>query len=195
MAKIYYYFKISSKLLEINLLGIKSLENQILFLLNQNNFLQHQIDQSNQITFKILNSKTQLEQKSKYNDKNPRVKAVKENICKLPKDIKKSPKKKKAITERKSIFIVGDSMTKDFAEGGILEDHNAKTRTEPGFTTEDIEDLIESILRRNPDAIIIHTETNDIMNDKPMGKKIKKVVQLIEEASPDIKIIKSGLKN
>ena len=70
--------------------------------------------------FKILNSKTQLEQKSNSNDQKPRFKAVKENIKlkKLKKDIKSSPRKKKVITEKKSIFIVGDSMTKDLVEKG-----------------------------------------------------------------------------
>ena len=47
--------------------------------------------------------------------------------------------------------------------------------------------------RKNPDAIIIHSETNDVTNDKPAKKKIKKEVKLIEDTNPDIQVIISGL--
>ena len=68
-----------------------------------------------------------------------------------------------------------------------------KVRPQLGCTTEDIEDHIKLILRKNPDAIIIHFETNDVTNDKPTKKKIKKVVKLIEDTNPDIQVIISGL--
>ena len=69
-----------------------------------------------------------------------------------------------------------------------------KIRSQPGCTTEDIEDHIKSILRKiSPDAIIINLRTNDVTNDKPTKKKIKKVVSLIENTNPDIQVIISGL--
>ena len=52
MLKIYYHF-INKK--------ITLLENENSFLLNQDNFLQHQIDQNNKIRLKILNSSSQVE--------------------------------------------------------------------------------------------------------------------------------------
>ena len=63
-----------------------------------------------------------------------------------------------------------------------------KVRPQLGCTTEDIEDHIKLILRKNTDAIIIH-----VTNDKPTKKKIKKVVKLIEDTNPDIQVIISGL--
>ena len=90
------------------------LENRNSFLLNQNNFLQHQIDQNNKIILKILNNNSQVEnnlQKSdinlqKCNKKNPLVEVVKENISKLPKGIKTLQKQKKVTKERKNIFTL-----------------------------------------------------------------------------------------
>ena len=61
-------------------------ENQNSFLLNQNNFLQHHIDQNKKIILKILSKYSHVEsnyyQKSdnnlqKYNKKNPLVEVVK----------------------------------------------------------------------------------------------------------------------
>ena len=119
--------------------------------------MQHQIDQNNKIILKILNNNSQVEsnlQKSdsnlhKSNKKNPLVEVVKENISKLPKGIKTPQKQKKDTKERKNVFIIGDSMIKGLAERGISKDHNVKVRPQPGCTTEDIEDHIKPILRKD----------------------------------------------
>ena len=163
--------------------------------------MQCQIDQNNKITLKISNNNSQVESNlhksqntlHKSNKKTPLVEVVKETISKLPKGIKTSQKQKKDTKERKNVFIIGDSMIKDLAERGISKDHNVKARSQPGCTTEDIEDHIKPILRKNPDAIIIHSGTNDVTNDKPTKKKIKKVVKLIEDTNPAIQVIISGL--
>ena len=84
-------------------------------------------------------------------------------------------------------------MIKSLAERDISKDHNVKVRPQPGCTSEDIEDHIKPILRKNPDAIIIHSRTNDVTNDKPTKKKIRMVVKLIEDTNPDIQVIISGL--
>ena len=130
--------------------------------------MQHQIDQNNKIILKILSNNPQVEnnlQKSdddlqKSNEKNPLVEVVEliENISQLPKGIKTPQKQKKFTKERKTVFIIGDSMIKCLAERGISKDHNVKVRPQPGCTTEGIEDHIKPIIRKNPDAIIIHSE-------------------------------------
>ena len=114
---------------------------------------------------------------------------MKENISKLPKGIKTPQKQKKVTKEKKNVFIIVDSMVKSLAERGISEDHNVKVRPQACCTTEDIEDLIKPILRKNPDAIIIHSGTNDATNGKPTKRKIKKVVKLIEDMNPHIQLI------
>ena len=130
---------------------------------------------------KILSNNSQVEsnlQKSdnnlqKSNKKNPLVEVVKEKISKLPNGIKTPQKQKKFTKERKNVFIIGDSMIKGLAERGISKNHNVKVRPQPGCTTEDIEDHIKPTIRKNPDAIIIHSGTNDVTNDKPTKKKTK----------------------
>ena len=64
-----------------------------------------------------------------------------------------------------------------------------KIRRQPKCAAKDIVDHIKLILKKKPDVIIIHSGINDIKNDKPTKKKIKKMVQLIEEANTDIQII------
>ena len=68
-----------------------------------------------------------------------------------------------------------------------------KVRPQLVSTTEDIEDHIKLILPKDPDAIIIPSETNGVTNDKPTKKKIKKVVKVIEDTNSDIHVIISGL--
>ena len=75
-------------------------------------------------------------------------------------------------------------------EGGS-KDHNVKIRPRTGCTIEDIENHIKPILRKGSEAIIIYSGTND--KSYPTKKEINKAVQLIDEASPDIQIIISGL--
>ena len=83
-------------------------------------------------------------------------------------------------------------MIKGLAERVISKDHNVKVRPQPGCAKEDIKDHITPIIRKNPDSIIIHPGTNDVTNDKPTKKKIKKIVKLIEDANLNIQVIISG---
>ena len=82
-------------------------------------------------------------------------------------------------------------MIKGLAESGFSKDHNFTVRLQPGCITEHIKYHIKLTLPRNPDAIIIHSGTNEITNDKLTKKKIKKV-KLIEDMNHDIQVIISG---
>ena len=85
-------------------------------------------------------------------------------------------------------------MIQSLAQRGISKDHNVKVRPQPRCKTEDIEDHFKPILRKNPDAITIHSGTNDAKNDKPTKKrKKKKVIKQIEYTNPEIQVIISGL--
>ena len=83
-------------------------------------------------------------------------------------------------------------MIQSLAQRGISKDHDVKVRPQPRCKTEDIEDHFKPILRKNPDAITIHSGTNDAKNDKPTKKK-KKVIKQIEYTNPEIQVIISGL--
>ena len=86
-------------------------------------------------------------------------------------------------------------MIQSLAQRGISKDHNVKVRPQPRCKTEDIEDHFKPILRKNPDAITIHSGTNDAKNDKPTKKKKKKkkVIKQIEYTNTEIQVIISGL--
>ena len=85
-------------------------------------------------------------------------------------------------------------MIQSLAQRGISKDHNVKVRPQPRCKTEDIEDHFKPILRKNPDAITIHSGTNDAKNDKPTKKKKKKkVIKQIEYTNTEIHVIISGL--
>ena len=45
------------------------------------------------------------------------------------------------------------------------ENYIANIRANPGCTTEDIADYIKPIIRRKPDITLVHTGTNDLIND------------------------------
>ena len=57
-------------------------------------------------------------------------------------------------------------MIKGLAEKGISKNHNMKVSPHPGCTTNDIKDHVKPIFRKDSDAIIIHSGTNDFTNNK-----------------------------
>ena len=65
-----------------------------------------------------------------------------------------------------------------------------KVRPQPGFTTGRRRSY-QGDTPKNPDAIIFHSGTNDITNDKPTKNKIK-IFKLIEDTYTDIQVIISG---
>ena len=62
--------------------------------------------------------------------------------------------------------MIGDSMVK-LVKSENLSDENyiANIRANPGCTTEDIADYIKPIIRGKPDITLVHTGTNDLIND------------------------------
>ena len=81
----------------------------------------------------------------------------------------------------KKVFIVGESIIKNFTDTGISRTNTVKMRPHHGAKTADICDYIKPELRHKPDVIIIHCGTNDIENEINTVKKIKKQVKEIGE--------------
>ena len=81
-------------------------------MLNQNSFLQHQIDQNNKIILKILNSNAKVESNKhksdnnlqKSNKKSSLVDVGKENINKLPEGIKILQKQKRLLRKEQCFY-------------------------------------------------------------------------------------------
>ena len=97
-------------------------------------------------------------------------------------------------TDRKKIFIVGDSLLNGINENGMKKlNCNIKVRNHPGATTEDLLDHIKPILRKQPDVLIIHGGTNDLTNDIDTTKSIENMNKLIKKISPNTKFVVSKL--
>ena len=95
-------------------------------------------------------------------------------------------------TGRKKVTLVGDSMTKFVRREELSsKQNNVKVLTHPGSTTADMVDYIKPIVRRKPDALVIHTGTNDMTNDVNALKYVRKLVKIIREIDVD-KEIKIG---
>ena len=65
-------------------------------------------------------------------------------------------------TKRKEVFIVGDSILKNLQGRKISRSAKVKVSSFPGCTTMDMRDHIKPVLRRNPDAIVMHVGTNSL---------------------------------
>ena len=57
--------------------------------------------------------------------------------------------------------------------------NNIKVLTHPGSTAADMIDYIKPIVRRKPDALVIHTGTNDMKNDVHTLKYVRKRLKVI----------------
>ena len=79
-------------------------------------------------------------------------------------------------------MVVGDSLVKYLRRQELsTKMNNVKVITHPGSTTEDMLDYIKPNARRKPDALIIHTGTNDLTNSVNTMKKVRKLVKVVRE--------------
>ena len=70
--------------------------------------------------------------------------------------------------KRKEVFIVGDSILKNLQGRKISRSAKVKVSSFPGYTTVDMRDNLKPILRKNPDAIVIHVGTNSLRSSASM---------------------------
>ena len=71
-------------------------------------------------------------------------------------------------------------MIKNITGTGISRDHTVKIRPQSTATSIDMCDYIKPELRHQPDVIILHCGTNDILNEINTLKKLKKFLKEIE---------------
>ena len=95
-------------------------------------------------------------------------------------------------TAKKRVEIIGDSML-----GGIWnwsrENHVVKIHEYGGATSEDMNDMVQIALRRNPAALIIHSGTNDFEQKMNTKNELKKVITSVRSSNENIKIAISAL--
>ena len=95
--------------------------------------------------------------------------------------------------EAKHIEIVGDSMINNINDRGMSCGGNVKLRKYPGCTTDDLKDYIKPTVIKGPDAIIIHSGTNDITNGIDTVNNLSTIINRIKRRSPNSKIAISSI--
>ena len=63
-----------------------------------------------------------------------------------------------------SIVIVDDSIVKHMTGPGISKKNHIKIKTNPGVSTEGINDYTKPSIRKKPDCSLVHSGTNDLTN-------------------------------
>ena len=130
---------------------------------------------------------------------------------KLPADLSKKIQSKKGSKESNEnvissdnnknrnnmVYILGGSMIKHTTGRNVSDSMNAKVRSHPGATSEDLVDYEKPIAPKKPKMLVIHTGTNDLPDDMNTIKKVKKVVQSIREidVNQEIQVAFSGTIN
>lgn len=108
---------------------------------------------------------------------------------------KSMPNEKLKSSEKKSVTVIGDSMTKNIIGPKLSRNYNSYSRSFPGATIEDITDYMKPSLRRKPDVMVIHDGANNIASDSPesIKDKMSNVVNAIRDKNPSIKIAFSSI--
>ena len=101
---------------------------------------------------------------------------------------------KKVESPRKlNITVVGDSILNGIEEKGLSKKHRVRVRPHSGANSEDLTDHIKPIIRRKPDALIIHIGTNDLTSNIDTVKQLKSTIKSIRDETPHTKIAVSLL--
>ena len=118
-------------------------------------------------------------QNKKQNESNKEKKPIK--------DVKVNPSNS---TGRNKVVVIGDSMVKYLKPNDLASRENfVKVSTQSGSLTEDMLDYIKPVVKKKPDTVIIHTDTNDLTNCVKTMNKIKKLVQYIRQNGKDKSIL------
>ena len=115
-------------------------------------------------------------------------------LKKVRKEARKSDSNKNA---NNVVYILRDPVIKSVNGGNVSDYTNVKVRSRLGGTTEDLIDYVKAIAWTKPKMLVIHTGTNDLLNDMNTIKKVKKVIQSIGkiDIQQKIQIAFSGIIN
>ena len=98
------------------------------------------------------------------------------------------PSKKVARVE-----VIGDSMLGGIRNWYRNDEYSAKVHSYGGATTQDMNDMLEIALRRDPDALIVHSGTNDFDHKINTKKELQRIVAKARGKKADLKIAISSI--
>ena len=85
--------------------------------------------------------------------------------------------------KNKKIIILGDSMSRYQRPKFLSKNNNlVNIRFHPGTTTEDIVDFVKPVIRKKPDAVIIHAGYTNGTNTMKLVRKITKTIQEMQDS-------------
>ena len=79
-------------------------------------------------------------------------------------------------------------MVKHITGPGISKNDQARVKTHPGATTDDIMCYIKPTIRQKPDIIIVHSGRNDLTKDVNTMSRLRKVVAAVKQIDTKGKI-------
>ena len=134
---------------------------------------------------------------SKSNSRNDKTNLQKDNTNEANKNKtshdKTRTKGNNENNSKRKVVATRDSMLNGINESGLSKYQNVKIQNFPGGTIETILDKVETLVAEKPDCIIIHAETNDIMNGINSLNSVKKIVKKVKQTSPNTKVAFSSL--
>ena len=100
-----------------------------------------------------------------------------------------------AQTRKPVAVIAGDSIIQNIRGWSLSKTNKVVVKSFPGATSEDMEDYIKPILRKDPGNIIIHVGTKDVNSKEPRltAEGIVNLALQIEGDAPNTNIAISGL--
>ena len=100
-----------------------------------------------------------------------------------------------AQTRKPVTVIAGDSVIQNIRGWSLSKTNKVVVKPFSGATTEDMEDFIKPILRKDPENIIIHVGTNDVNSKEPRltAEGIVNLALHIEGDAPNTNMAISGL--
>ena len=91
--------------------------------------------------------------------------------------------------KNKKIITIGYSMLRYRRPKFLSKNNNfVNVRFHPDTTTEDIADFTKPVIRKKPDAAIIHAGTNDLTDGTNTIKQVRKITKTIQEMEDSGKI-------
>ena len=91
------------------------------------------------------------------------------------------------------VEVIGDSMLGGIRNWYKNDEYSAKVHSYGGATTRDMNDMLEIALRRDPDALIVHSGTNDFDHKINTKKELQRIVAKARGKKADLKIAISSI--
>ena len=165
------------------------------------------IKDDNKTTLDKQLSEIRKKQHRKYQEeqikiKIPKIDPVSDELITDEKNVSSSSKNNSKSRDshkwpNETVLVVGDSMLAGVDEKRMSHRSNVKVRVFPGATIDDMFDYINPLLKKCPDAVILHVGTNDCPHDtsRAILDKLLKLKTFILKSLPNSKIVISGAIN